>query len=341
MENFVLRSESAVYYECGYSCDNVLYLNLGSEAWFITDGRYTVEAEANVRDAAVVEATDLLKTAREILRRTRVKRIVYDPKEWHVADFEKLSAKVPHIRFVSRPDHSHRKRIVKTPDEIALLKKAVTLGAEAFDRFADYLQRQGIGETEKRLHYAAEGILSREGELALSFDPIVAVGPNAAKPHALPTDDRLRKGDLLLMDAGVKYHRYCSDRTRTIAVGERPDFGLAQRFGDKAVQTAYDTVRKAHDRAIERARPGMTGAQIDRLAREVIEEAGMGKAFVHSTGHGVGLDIHEMPYIAKRSDTVVEEGMVFTIEPGVYFGGLYGIRIEDMVVMGPDGVTVL
>jgi Xaa-Pro aminopeptidase len=339
--NYILRDENAIYYECGYSSDNALYLRLGSDAWLITDSRYTVEAKEAVRGAEVVEASDLLKAARALLRSRGVRRVVYDPKDWSHGAFEAMAGKLPHLRFAPVPDLSHRKRMVKREEEIALLKKAAELGREGFDTFARYLSTGGLDKREKRLHFEAKAAMSHYGDYDLSFDPIVAINANAAKPHALPTDVTLKKGDLLLVDAGLKYRRYCSDRTRTAFVGEEVRFCDDQRFASPKVQKAYDLVRKAHDTAIARARSGMTGAEIDRLAREVIEKGGMGEAFVHSTGHGVGLDIHEMPYISKRSTTVVEDGMVFTIEPGVYFPGEFGIRIEDMVVMRGGKAEVL
>ncbi len=123
---------------------------------------------------------------------------------------------------------------------------------------------------------------------------------------------------MLLVDAGLKYKRYCSDRTRTSYVGDSFNFELSQRFKSKKIQKIYDTVLKAHDEAISKLRAGMSGRDVDRLARDVIDSAGYGKYFVHSTGHGVGLDIHEMPYISPRVDTILEDGMVFTIEPGIY-----------------------
>jgi len=333
VRRYILRDENAVYYECGYSNDNALFLRLEDAAWLVTDSRYTTEAKEAVHGAEVVEASDLIKAVRGLLRTHRVRKLVYDPKEWPVEALEALHSKLPRLFLRPDPAFSHRKRMLKSPEEIALLARAAELGREAFRAFGAYVAREGVGLSEKRLHFVAEGILRREGAYALSFDPIVAVGANAAKPHALPTERVLRRGDLLLLDAGLKYRRYCSDRTRTVYVGDEIRFGEDQRFASPRIQQAYDLVRKAHDTAIGKARAGMTGAQIDALAREVIEKGGMGEAFVHSTGHGVGLDIHEMPYISKKSQTVVEDGMVFTIEPGIYIPGEFGIRIEDMVVM--------
>ncbi len=339
--NYILRDENALYYECGYSSDNAIFVSLGSEKWLITDSRYTVEAKENVKGAEVIEASDLLGALRALLRGRGTTKLLFDPKEWSVSALDTLRGKLPHVRFLPRPDFSHRKRIVKSPEEIALLRQAAELGREGFATFAKYLGLSGLDRREKRLHFEAKAAMSGYGEYDLSFDPIVAIGPNAAKPHALPTDVVLKEGDLLLVDAGLKYRRYCSDRTRTLFVKEGAAFDDEQHFSSPKIQKAYDLVRKAHDRAIEQARAGMTGARIDRLAREVIEKGGMGEFFVHSTGHGVGLDIHEMPYISARSGTRVEEGMVFTIEPGIYIPGEFGIRIEDMVVISGGRAEIL
>ncbi|WP_300365636.1 aminopeptidase P family protein [Hydrogenimonas sp.] len=339
--NYILRDENAIYYECGYSSDNALYLRLGSEAWLITDSRYIVEAREQVKNADVLEASDLLKTARALLRGSGVGRLVFDPKDWSVQMLEGLKKRLPHLRFIPHPDFSHQKRMIKRNDEIELLKRAAELGREGFETFAGYLNLSGLDKREKRLHFEMGAAMSHHGEYDLSFDPIVAINANAAKPHALPTDVALKRGDLLLVDSGLKYRRYCSDRTRTVSIKEGVHFGDDQSFGSQTIQKAYDLVRKAHDTAIEKARSGMTGAEVDRLAREVIEKGGMGEHFVHSTGHGVGLDIHEMPYISARGNSVIEDGMVFTIEPGLYFPGEFGIRIEDMVVMQHGKATIL
>ncbi|SFV71727.1 Aminopeptidase YpdF (MP-, MA-, MS-, AP-, NP-specific) [hydrothermal vent metagenome] len=144
-----------------------------------------------------------------------------------------------------------------------------------------------------------------------------------------------------MVDAGLKYKRYCSDRTRTIYTDENMIFNTRPKYKSKKIQKAYDCVLKAHDNAIKKARSGMKARTVDALTRDIIEKAGFGEFYVHSTGHGVGLDIHEMPYISKKSDTVIEDGMVYTIEPGIYIPNEFGIRIEDMVAMVDGRAKVL
>jgi len=339
--NRIHRDESALYYACGYSCDNAIYLRLGEEAYFITDGRYTVDAEAHVRGARVITTRDLPKAAAKRIAKSGVRKITYDPMEWDVYTFERLRSHT-RVSWKARPRLSQKERIIKRPDEIGLLEEAVAIGAAAFDAFAARVAREGPGMNERQLHQLATVTLQGDEGRPLSFDPIVAIGSNAAKPHAHPErKTRLHRGDLLLFDAGIKHRRYCSDRTRTARVTKNFAFDIDQRFRDKQTQKAYDAVRKAHDRAIAKARSGMRARKVDALAREVIDKAGFGKYFVHGTGHGVGLDIHELPVISSRSRTRIEDGMVYTVEPGIYLPGKFGIRIEDMVVMENGRARVL
>ncbi|MCB4744079.1 MAG: M24 family metallopeptidase [Sulfurovum sp.] len=330
--NYILKDENAIYYECGYSCDNALYLCLGEEAFFITDSRYTVDAQEHVRGAEVVIDGDLYGRAAKILKRAKVKKVIFDPKEWCVAGFKVLTSKTK-IYFKPEPSFSHKKRIIKTDMELKTIARAAKLGTKAFKRLAEIFKQDGFGKDELSLAYMTKSVLSSFGKYDLSFDPIVAINANAAKPHAMPSKTRLRKGDLLLVDAGLKYKRYCSDKTRTVFVENNFQFKPKQSFNQKKIQKVYDTVLKAHDNAIKKAQSGMKAKKIDALTRNLIEKAGFGKYYVHSTGHGVGLDIHEMPYITSKSETIIEDGMVFTIEPGIYIPGEFGIRIEDMVVM--------
>ncbi len=337
--NYIVKDENAIYYECGFSSDNALFLKLGSDAFFITDSRYALEANELVQGAKVVIDGALYARANKLIRKSKIKKLSYDPKEWTLFAFEMLKKDLK-INFKEVPDFSHKKRVIKSSQELLLLKKAARLGAKAFDNFSALIHRHGFKQDEHMLTFMAKAMLSQKGKYELSFDPITAVNENAAKPHALATSKRLKKQDLLLVDAGLKYERYCSDRTRTISASRDFEFGYEQRFKKRKIQKAYDLVLKAHDNAIEKARSGMKAKKIDALTRDIIEKAGYGNYYVHSTGHGVGLDIHEMPYISAKSKMCVEDGMVYTIEPGIYIPGEFGIRIEDMVAM-IDGRAVI
>jgi len=336
----MLKDENAIYYECGYSCDNALYLSLGKEAFFITDSRYTIDAQEHVKDAKVVINGDLYGEALNIFKRSKVKKVHFDPKEWTVAGFTRLSEESK-VTFMHTLDFSHKKRIIKSDIELEILSKAAKLGKQAFKALSKEFRKNGFGEDEFTLTHRAKTILGNFGKYDLSFDPIVAINGNAAKPHATPTKTKLSKNDLLLVDAGLKYKRYCSDRTRTVQADKYFTFDTHQRFKRKKIQKAYDVVLKAHDNAIDKARSGMKAKKVDALTRDIVTKAGFGEYYVHSTGHGVGLDIHEMPYISTKSDTIIEDGMVYTIEPGIYIPGEFGIRIEDMVAMADGKAVVL
>ncbi len=339
MNYIVFKNENALYYECGYSCDNAIFLKLGKDAFFITDGRYELEAKEQVKKAKVIISNMLLKEAITIIKKNKIKQLTIDPNEWNIFSFNRLKDTLK-LNFNFVPNFSHKKRIIKTQKEIELLQKAVKIGKKSFKKIAqEILKNKGSKEFE--LNFLAESIFRAYGKRDISFEPILAINENAAKPHALPTKKKLKNKSLILLDGGVKYKRYCSDRTRTAFFDEDFSFKLNQKFHSKKMQKVYDLVRKAHDKAIAKARVGMRAKEIDKIARDVIEKGGYGKYFVHSTGHGVGLDIHEMPYISSRSDTIIEEGMVFTIEPGIYLPDEFGVRIEDMVVMQGSKAKVL
>jgi Xaa-Pro aminopeptidase len=341
MTNYILKNENAVYYECGFSCDNEIYLRFGDDRFFITDARYTTEAKEKLRGTKIVEARNVVEEAAKLLQQNKIKKLHFDPNEFTVAEFEKLKES-KYTHFEPAPNFSQQKRIIKTNKEIKLIKEAVRRGAEAFDQFANYLKRHGLNQNEKRLFFECAAKLQNYGEYALSFDPIVAVNENAAKPHAFPTETEVKIGSLILIDAGLKYERYCSDRTRVAEYNSEINFDKKrQSFLSGKRQKVYDTVLKAQEKAIKAAKPGVKACDVDKAAREVIEKAGFGKYFIHSTGHGVGLDIHELPVISAKSETIIEENMIFTIEPGIYLPGEFGVRIEDMVRIAHTRAVVL
>lgn len=341
MRNYILLNENAIYYECGFSCDNVIFIKLENDTYFITDARYTIEAKEYAKNCQVIESSNLIEDAKNILKKSKIKEIVFDPNDFKYSFYQKLTQDLK-INFIEKENFSKLKRIIKTDEEIKFLKKASTIGKSGFKQLAKYIRKNGFKETENFLHFKAIEKLSARGKYDLSFDPIVAINENSAKPHALPTKKKLKLNDLLLVDAGVKFKRYCSDRTCTAHVNfENFNFKREQKFKNKKHQKIYDLVLKAQLNAISKARVGMKASEIDKLTRNVIEKAGYGDYFVHSTGHGVGLDIHEFPNINSRSDIIIENNMVFTIEPGIYLPNKFGVRIEDTVVMKNGKAEIL
>lgn len=331
MNNYILQNENSVYFECGYSCDNEIFLNIGDEKYFITDARYEIEAKLFTKKCEVVISNNLINSTKNILKKRKIKNIYFDPNDFSVYSYQNLKQDLK-TKFIPKANFSKLKRVIKTDKEIELIKKAMILGRDGFKRFATFLQNSE-NKNEKYLQFKAKEMMSNFGEYDLSFDPIVAINENSAKPHALPTTKKIKNNDLVLVDAGIKYKRYCSDRTCTSIYNENIDFTREQNFSKKKQQKIYDIVRKSQETAINKARVGMRASQIDKLARDVIEKAGYGKYFVHSTGHGVGLDIHEYPNINSKSDLIIENNMVFTIEPGIYINNKFGVRIEDTIVM--------
>lgn len=341
MKNYILLNENAIYYECGFSCDNVVFLKLGSSKYFITDARYTVEAKEYAKKCEVIESLDFIKDAQGILKKSKIKKIVFDPNDFTLNFYQKLTNDLK-IRFEAKENFSKLKRVIKSDEEVELLRRAAKIGRKGFSQLAKFIRKNGFREDEKFLYFKAIEKMSQIGKYDLSFEPIVAINANAAKPHALPTSKKLKLNNLILVDAGVKYKRYCSDRTCTANANfENFNFKREQNFKNKKYQKIYDLVYKAQLNAIEKARVGMKASDIDKLTREVIQKAGFGKYFVHSTGHGVGLDIHEFPNINSKSDVIIEDNMVFTIEPGIYLPNEFGVRIEDTVVMKNGKAEIL
>jgi len=327
---YIVNKENEIYYECGWSSDNALFLKLGDYKYVITDGRYTLEAKEEA-NAEVVESRDLIKKAKELILKHRIKKIVLDPLNWDYESFREIQK----VTTVKKDKYfSHKKRMIKSQNELEIIKTAVKKGAEAFRNFSKVIE-ENLDEYELSFRFKEK--LSCRGRRDLSFEPIVAINENAAKPHAKVTEKILKKGDLLLLDAGIKYKRYCSDRTRTVFIGEKVSMGKIQKFKNKEIQKVYDTVLKAQLEAIKNIKIGMEISKLDKIARDVIEKEGYGKYFVHSLGHGVGLDIHEWPYVNSRNNIKIKEGMVFTIEPGIYIPGEFGVRIEDMVMITHEG----
>jgi Xaa-Pro aminopeptidase len=323
-----------IRYLCGFTGSAGLLLIEETGSVFFTDVRYDTQAHEEVKRAKVVIArkAPLLALGDFLARRPkrgRAKTVGIESEHFTVAEKKRLTQLRPAgVRLKDAPSIVERFRMVKDEEEISLIKDAVMLGARIFDRGLEVL-RPGTKEVE----VAAEMELAarRGGAEAMSFDTIIASGPRSALPHGRASLQPIGSAGFVVCDFGVILSGYCSDQTRTVWVGS---------VSGEARQ-AYEAVRQAQQAAIDAVRPGIAVSEVDSAARKVLRKAGLGRYFTHSTGHGVGLEIHESPRVADGQKEVLQPGMVITIEPGVYFPGKWGVRIEDMVVVTAGGCEVL
>ncbi|MCU9614203.1 Xaa-Pro peptidase family protein [Caldibacillus lycopersici] len=270
---------------------------------------------------------EIVKT--EIAKRTKsVKKIAVEKTHLNVERYEIIQAAFPEATFIHAEEKLNQLRLVKDEVELQKLKKACEL--------ADYAITVGVNEikagvTELELVAAIEYELKKKGVEKMSFATTVLAGANAASPHGSPGSTKVQKGDFVLFDLGVVYEGYCSDITRTVAY---------QDVTDEQIRV-YEAVLKGQEAAIAASLPGVTCAHIDTVARDIIKHAGYGDYFTHRLGHGLGISIHEYPSVTETNPLVLQKGMVYTIEPGVYIPGNIGVRIEDDVHITEQGAEVL
>ena len=294
------------------------------EALLITDARYDARAQVEAPDLERVLRRDPVGVAIDKLGPARL-GFEADHLTWQAG--EDIRARIADAGGAATPvrDEIASLRMVKDTHELALLRRAceITTGALAW-LFDDVVEE---GRTERELARVLEQRFVDLGAEAVAFDTIVASGPNAAVPHHAPTERALAAGDLLTIDCGARVGGYHADCTRTVGIGHL----------DERLREVYGVVERAQAAGRAAVAPGATGGDVDEAARQVVEQAGYGDQFVHGTGHGVGLEIHEAPAIGRGSAATLEAGMTLTVEPGVYLPDIGGVRIEDTVVVTADG----
>lgn len=241
-----------------------------------------------------------------------------------VLELQLLQRYAPGLQIAHAEPALSALRSVKDAAELAAMERAIAVAEKALGRIVPRIK---VGLSERQIAAMLTQELLASGADSIAFGPIVSAGPNSASPHAVPTNRTIRHGDLLVIDWGVYVDDYPSDITRTFAVGPIDD----------ELRRVYETVRLANEEARKAVRPGATGQAVDRVARDVIEDAGYGEYFFHRTGHGLGLEIHEPPDMSQVNDSPIASGNVFTIEPGIYLPGRGGVRIEDNVVATAEG----
>ena len=329
LEALFVTDLTNVRYLTGFSGTNGQVLVTPDSATFLTDGRYRARAGSLVKGADIVIYPDRLSDALpKLLEEKGVTRLGIEAANVTLASRDSLAEAAGGAELAPTSGLVEKLRRSKDAEEVAALERAIAIADETFTWILDRLTP---GRTETDIALDLEVQMRQTGADEVSFTPIVGSGPLSAHIHHTPSGRALEKGDLVLMDFGARFDGYCSDMTRTVVLGGASDDQLK----------IYDVVREAQAAGIGAVGPGARGVDCDAAARKVIDDAGHGDTFEHGLGHGVGLDIHEAPRLARTSEDELVPGDIVTVEPGVYIGGLGGVRIEDCVLVTEDGARVL
>lgn len=328
----VISEKNRMYFTGFASTFGYLVLMRGNKSVFITDPRYYEMAQTLADDGVgvvqIANGASADDTLIAIFTDNGVKTVGIEDTELTVRDFTSLKHKLAGFKLIAAGEDICRVRSFKTDEEISFIKRAQSITDAAFSEILSFIKP---GVTERDIQVELEYRLARNGAEGLAFDTIIASGVNTSKPHAHPTDKIIENGDPVTMDFGARYHGYCSDMTRTVFVGQ-PGVELHK---------IYNVVLLAQKMAINNAYCGMGGRELDSFCREVIKSNGYEKYFVHSTGHSLGIDIHETPSASTRSTDILSARQFITCEPGVYIPGVGGVRIEDLLLIEEDGITDL
>ncbi|RSL34552.1 aminopeptidase P family protein [Salibacterium salarium] len=294
------------------------------QAFFITDFRYIEQAKSQCEGFEIIEQTSsVLKSLQKKSEELKWDRLAFEKDHLTYASFEQLRA---HTEAELLPVEGlvEEIRLYKNKDELAVIQQAVDIADRAFEHITTYIEP---GRKEIEVSNELEFFMREQGAVSSSFDIIVASGTRSALPHGVATEKEIESGDLVTLDFGAYFQGYCSDITRTVAVGEPSN----------ELKRIYQTVYEAQWKAVEEIKPGMTGVEADAIAREYITKAGFGRSFGHGLGHGLGMEVHEGPRLSPKGEHTLEPGMVVTVEPGIYVPGVGGTRIEDDIVITDKG----
>ncbi len=323
LDGAIITGRPNTLYLSGFTGSTSYFLVGLDKAWLVVDFRYTIQAKEQAFDGIEVieHGESFYSTLNELIADHKLESIGFEGQNLTFSEYERFKSKLPSAKsFVSLEDAVNRLRVFKDADEIEKIQQAVLLGDKVFDHILKFI-KPGMKEIEVAAEM--EYTMRKLGAKGPSFETIVASGPRSAMCHGTASDYVIQNGDAIVLDFGTIYQNYCSDMTRTIFIGEPSD----------ELKKIYGIVRKAQEDALDCLVSGISGFDTDKVARDIIAEAGYGNHFGHGLGHGVGLVIHEDPRLSLKSEDTLLDGMVFTVEPGIYVEGLGGVRIEDMGVL--------
>jgi Xaa-Pro aminopeptidase len=333
IDAMLIASKSNRRYMSGFTGSNAMLYISNTKQVIVTDFRYMEQVSKQCSDFEPVNqgSEGIIKTVLKIAKQEGAKYIGFESDHTNYTTFLELKS-YDMFEFVPTHNLIEKFRQVKDEDEIKKLRQAEHIGDLAFSHIIPFMKEHYLKDlTENDIALELERFMREQGASATSFASIVATGMKSSLPHAEPGNDRFQKGDFVVMDFGCIYEGYCSDMTRTVVIGEPT----------KKHKEIYDIVLKAQLTALQVIKPGMLGREVDKAARDIISNAGFGEYFGHGLGHSTGLDIHENPRFSPLDQTMIQKGMIMTVEPGIYIPQFGGVRIEDLVVVTEDGIENL
>ena len=328
LDALLITTPENIRYLSGFTGSSGVIIVTPAQAFFFTDSRYAAQSKDEVSGFKVRIYKKQINDIGYFIDQLKCRRIGFEEEGLNYATYRRLKGLLKGKRLVPVLEDIDRIRGRKDSDELNNMEKAASIASIGFDAAMNCIYP---GAVERDVALDIELAMKKSGAEAVSFDIIVASGARAALPHGKASDKKIRKSELVIVDLGARYKGYHSDETCTFIVGR----------ASREQKKVYQIVKDAHDSAIEAVRPGIKASYIDSVVRDFIRKAGYGKYFGHGTGHGIGLAVHECPNISPYSSDTIEEGMVFTVEPGIYIPCWGGVRIEDMVFVTRDGCRVL
>ena len=329
LDGIFFSSLENIRYLCGFTGSDGALVLTQRESLFLTDSRYWTQAEEEVKDSRIIHYKKKMEGIASLILDLKLNHIGFESTSLTFSTHQFLLERLGNAsHLIPLEEELKNLRAEKDAQELTLIRRAIDISSNAFLSLPKIL-KEGVLEREVALEM--EFFMKRNGADAIGFDIIIASGKRSALPHGRASTKGIEKGDFILIDFGSEFQGYHSDQTRTLVCGNP---SLEQ-------QKIYRIVKEAHDRAIEKIRPGIPIGEVDTAAREYIRNQGYGEYFGHGTGHGIGLVVHEDPVVNSENKGLLQEGMVFTIEPGIYIPNWGGVRIEDMVLVTPQGAEVL
>lgn len=322
----IISPENRKYFTGFDSSDGFLIVS-SNRSVFITDGRYIEAAEKQISNCEVKLLGKTYPQIAEILRETECRHLLVESTRMTVSTYNSLKGVLKNISIstdTTLDSLINTIRSVKTENEVESIIKAQRITEDAFNHILKFIN---VGVTEKEIALELDFYMLRHGGEALSFETIAVSGKNSSMPHGVPSDKKVENGDFITMDFGTVVNGYHSDMTRTVAVG----------FATDEMKNVYDTVLKAQITCLNNIKAGVSCKDGDEFARKVIRDANYGQYFTHSTGHGVGVEIHEFPNLSPASQSILQAGNIVTVEPGIYIPEKFGVRIEDMALITESG----